>query len=738
MKGKKDAHELVFGIDDPLENPNDDCLDRSLFAKRIFETIKGTPLYTNTTIGIHGAWGSGKTTTMNFLRFYCKKAGHPVALYNPWQFYERKEAWEGFISSIDKGIAEWQGKKIGNLKRKCFLKKASEKVRELTAATEVGKIAGSLILAPLEGLLEQTKQRVQKELNKALNDKRLFIFIDDLDRSEPDILYELLMLLNEIVNFKRCIYIIGLDVNVASQIIKRKTGNEGGNDFLDKIINWQFQLPIPTDFEWQELLDKETNNLNDNIQKNSLQLIFPYLPRNPRKFKHFLRYINALHKSFLNRFDIDELNWKLLYLAQLLKIEFPEVFDKIITTKELMDGIPSNFFMPEEESAKTLKWADEISKDVAKNKKERLSTLWQGLRESVGFIDQEELKKHLLVVENHELLTWKEYNAFKKTLLLLADNETRKKIDTFVKEATKSKQIERVREFIKMLFVDRDKILSRVADAPDQEEMEQLLNDVKDIMRICFQLLSIDNIFTGYNPVFNAEIFKMWYENIVKWAHFRNPKEIYKEIRESEAELMKKLASKMASQASIILETFRFKEPFDHIKSFETTNEEVKEILEKALVEQIINRFKCKDGILELWTGKCRYRAEKRILFCMNSLFHNKIVFNQLISIASEASVSRNIHENFCEYVRMLFYAAKDHISDINKDEIIELLNEREFTDIIWKAVTSRHLNLRYIGSLEEKRKFIIKDILKDEKAFPTPEWWERELNDAQDRKCES
>lgn len=731
MKGKKDAHELVFGTDDPLENPNDDCFDRSVFAKRIFETIEGTPLYTNMTIGIHGAWGSGKTTTMNFLRFYCKEAGHPVALYNPWQFYERKEAWEGFISSIDKGIAEWQGKRIGNLKRKYFVKKASEKVRELSATTTVGRVAGSLILAPLEGLLEQTKQRVQDELNKALKDKRLFIFIDDLDRAEPDILYELLMLLNEIVNFKRCVYIIGLDVDAASQIIKTKTGIECGKDFLNKIINWPFNLPVPTEFEWQELLDKEIKNLDKNVKKDALQVIFPYLPRNPRKFKHFLRYISALHKSFLNRFDDYELNWKLLYVAQLLKKEFTEVFDRIINKKELLEEVSSNFLiLQEEKNHESSQWITEILKDVDNDQKGRLSMLCEGLRESASFILPEELKKHLLVAENPELFTQKEYNEFKKELLLLSDREKLQRLCGFIKKANKNKQIERVREFIKKLFINRDTLLSQAAETVAQDEMKPPLKEVKDIIRLGSLLLDIDEIFKGRNPFFNTEVFKVWYESVFCWAHFRNPKEIYSEIRQLEVELIKKLALKMTSQASGLLEILKFDDPFNNKESFKITYEEIKEILEKALVEQIIDKFKQKDGIKELLRGKRTCRAEKHILFCINPLFHNKAVYKQLRDIVQEIQKNPNIHENFYEYVYTLFYAAINHLDYTNKDAVIELLKEKEFIDIVWRSVLLRRMNLRAIGSLEEKRKIIIRDLLKNENAFPVPQWWEEQLRE--------
>ena len=756
MKGKNDIKELGTGIDDPLENPAEDCLDRSAFAKRIFEITEGTPLSTNMTIGIHGAWGSGKTTTMNFLRFYCKEAGHPVALYTPWQFHDKKEAWKGFVSSIDKGIAKWQGKKIGSLKKQNIFKRCLQKIRKIipiaresntiingftdseytgAAITAIGKVVDTLILAPLEGLLEQTKQKVQDELNKVLKDKRLFIFIDDLDRADPDILYDHLMLLNEIVNLNRCVYVIGLDVEVASQVLKNKIGLIDSKEFLEKIINWSFSLPLPTDFEWQELLDKEIENLDKNVKRDALCSIFSYLPKNPRKFKHFLRYISALHKSFLNRFADHELNWKLLYLAQLIRIEFSEVLEKIINKKEILEHISfGSLSLNEDKNSNLTQWLAEISKDVEENKKDRLTMLCKEVIKSVGITDPEELKNHFLVIESPELFTWKEYNTFKKELLSLSDTEITRKITDFIKRASKDKQIERIREFIKMLFRERDKLLSQVADAIDQEEMNLILNDAKDIMRICFLLLDINDIFEKHNPIFNPEIFKTWYGNIVEWAHFKNPKETYIEIRQQEIALAKKLTLKMAPQASLILETLQFDDPQDRRKSFEITHNEIKETFEKAVVEQILDRFRRSNGIKELMEGSRPYRAEKRLLFHVNSLFLNEAVYNRLREIVKEVSKNHYIHENFYEYVYTLFYATTNHLDYTDKEEVIKLLKEKEFITIIWNAVISRRMNLRAIGSLEKKRKIIIVDLLKDENAFPVPEWWEKELRDAKDR----
>lgn len=747
---KKKHIKLLTGIDAPLENPADDCLDRSTFARRIFKIIEGTPEAINMRVGIHGSWGSGKTTTMNFLKWYCREAGHPVVEYNPWQFHERQEAWKGFVSNIDKGIAIWQGKKLGSFKRKKTAKEISKKAREIGEITTVGKIIGSLILAPLEGLLEQTKQNVQKELNKILKDKRLFIFIDDLDRAEPNVLYDLLMLLNEIVDLNRCVYFIGLDVDVASQVISGKIGFEDSKEFLDKIINWPFTLPEPTDLEWQELLDNEIEKLDENVKKDALKAIFPQLPRNPRKFKHFLRFISGLHKSFLSRFDDNELDWKILYLAQLLRMEFPQVFDWVVSSKEAMEDLATGVILDgmkdnrrSTQKDETPKWIQKLngfSQNIDEFKKARLHTLYKGLRESGGFISAEQLKNHLLVVEVPELFTWKEYHSLMKKLLSQKNEEISKDLSNLLKAAKKAKEVERVREFVKMLVRERDSLLTNIADMSDQQEMQIKLKDVKSIMRICSILLDIPEIFHGNNPIFNKEVFKEWYEEIAKWAYFKRKdgkKDIYTEVRELEAKLAKKLAAKIVSQASEILEALRSssfeRDFFDDKKTFQEAHKEVKKILEKALSDQIVDRFKRVDGIKELW-GKDRYIPEKHLLFHKHPLFHNRDIYDRLKEISKESPDSLEIQKNFLEYVRMLFYAATEYVDWAEQEKARELLREKELMDIIWQAVISRPMNRRMVGSLERERIKIIKDIFQDKGALPVPHWWIELVSDVEDK----
>ena len=118
------------GVDDPLIDPAADCLDRRQFAENIFKLLDGTPVETRLRIGIFGAWGSGKTTVMNFIKHQCKEEGHPVAVFSPWQFNSREEAQEGFISSLYKGLASRDKTLFRNFRNKQFIKKYLECVVE--------------------------------------------------------------------------------------------------------------------------------------------------------------------------------------------------------------------------------------------------------------------------------------------------------------------------------------------------------------------------------------------------------------------------------------------------------------------------------------------------------------------------------------------------------------------------------------------------------------------------------
>lgn len=92
--------------------------------------------------------------------------------------------------------------------KKTSCKKTAERAKKLAKSdpTGIAPLIAALVLDPLATSLEENKKSIQALLNKKLSDQRLYIFVDDLDRANPEALYGLLMFLNEVVDLNRCVF----------------------------------------------------------------------------------------------------------------------------------------------------------------------------------------------------------------------------------------------------------------------------------------------------------------------------------------------------------------------------------------------------------------------------------------------------------------------------------------------------------------------------------------------------
>ena len=261
-------NDLPHGVDNPLVYPEEDRLDRKRFAERVFSLTKKSD--THLRVGILGSWGSGKTTVLNFIKHQCEKENCPVAFFHPWQFNSREDARTGFVSSLKNGLDLWGKPTFWTFKKKRTFKNIV-KILLTIVGLKYGfaKVINNLIFTSQKNQLAESKRNINKALKKILGDeKRFYIFIDDLDRSEPTIVYDMLMLLNEIIDLDQCTYIIGLDVKTISEVLRKRLGHTNSKDFIDKIINYRFELPIPSSFDWEGLLNKECESIKSpSIQK---------------------------------------------------------------------------------------------------------------------------------------------------------------------------------------------------------------------------------------------------------------------------------------------------------------------------------------------------------------------------------------------------------------------------------------------------------------------------------------
>ena len=124
----------------------------------------------------------------------------------------------------------------------------------VSAETNFGDVADALkgdgsigndkntIYYHVTGFLEKALQ----DLRKQDADYRIVIFIDDLDRCDPEKALEVLESIKSFFDIEGIIYVIGMDSETINSLIKKKYGEEyaiKGLDYLQKIVQLPFQIP---------------------------------------------------------------------------------------------------------------------------------------------------------------------------------------------------------------------------------------------------------------------------------------------------------------------------------------------------------------------------------------------------------------------------------------------------------------------------------------------------------------
>lgn len=250
----------------PVFKENEDLLGYYPFAEKIKNIIQGyasnpEPL----TIGIYGKWGSGKTSLLNFIERHIelfdkeKEDKRYIKMhYNPWTYQNKEEMLLDFFDILGRKLTYGKTdnlKKAGKLITKYgkYLKSI-----KLSASGGIPKVFNAGVsIEPYEILkvlgedlegknvsLEDVKDSINQELQKS--DKKIIIFIDDVDRLDKEELFTLFKIIKTIGDFKNLVFIICMDDDYVAKAIHSRYGKnvQSGREFLEKIINVPLELPL--------------------------------------------------------------------------------------------------------------------------------------------------------------------------------------------------------------------------------------------------------------------------------------------------------------------------------------------------------------------------------------------------------------------------------------------------------------------------------------------------------------
>jgi len=286
--------ELKPDTDRPLENATDDKYGFSAIASKLASGVAAAVGGDGIVIGIEGPWGSGKTTLLNLLEKELKRqnAEHfHVVKIAPWMSGDQTNLVDALLSPIaeilerakkeksrfwsrDKGrdLAEMMSRysiRTGRLLAP-IARFAGNFIPGASIAAEAIDV-GSGVLSNFgrEATLTDLKARIATALSEG--ETNFVVIIDDLDRLDPSQVVEVVRLVRSVADFPKIAYILCYDRSVLSHALQNGLGVPNGDEFLQKIVQLTFAIPLPEPFDLRADFLQEARAIYEKVNSRDIE-----------------------------------------------------------------------------------------------------------------------------------------------------------------------------------------------------------------------------------------------------------------------------------------------------------------------------------------------------------------------------------------------------------------------------------------------------------------------------------
>jgi len=337
--------------DYPIENMEEDKLRRFPLAKKVAELIASFEGKESFVIGIEGVWGSGKTSFINLTLNQIKNEPKLILVnFNPWNFTGQNELIEDFFSTLISKIKPFITDKDKLRKLSSIVSKLTKK-SEVSISPEVSAFWGAVNfkandLFKLKGdekTLEEERRDIDN-LFKQLN-KKVVIVIDDIDRLDKEETRLIMKLVKMTANFPNTVFVLCYD----REKVAEKLNSEGsGEEYLKKIIQVSFTLPMPDEQGLQKILFGDLDEtikgvygqvkLEGNDEKRWGDLQYQGFQRPFRTVRDVKRYISSLRLnwSIVEKEDVNQIDFMAI---ELIRVFAPTLYSGIAGNPNLFTGL---------------------------------------------------------------------------------------------------------------------------------------------------------------------------------------------------------------------------------------------------------------------------------------------------------------------------------------------------------------------------------------------------------------
>lgn len=379
-----------IGAEAPIRKTSEDRLRRTDFAGRIATVLSELSLREGRVFAIRGGWGFGKSSLKNLIaeRLDAKK-GADWLDFNPWQWGDADSITRARFNQIADRLGSEHSKsaltRAEALRRYgAILTGSGASIKEyggsvplistvltnasvVAVASAIGfnlptaaKIAAALavvaVVAPMFGRVlaffgddraKDSLDKIREGLEKRLRDldRPLVVFVDDIDRLEPDQIRMFLRQVKANANLPNIIFVLLFQPSIVERALD-PVADGHGRAFLEKIVQSSFDLPaVPASMVHQlfyqelgELVGAYATTENGFSQTRwgnaSIGCIQPLL-RNLRDARRMISSI-AVHLPLHVDADVFEVNIVDFILLESLRVFEPAVHAALFSEKRLL------------------------------------------------------------------------------------------------------------------------------------------------------------------------------------------------------------------------------------------------------------------------------------------------------------------------------------------------------------------------------------------------------------------
>jgi len=268
----------------------------------------------------------GKTSFFNLIKSNLSSDDHIIIDFNSWNSSSPKAIIQDFFDSLQEELRPY----YSSLAQQIV--KYSDKLAALNDNSLTQSIKATAGILAGDNSISSFHSEINKKLKKI--DKKIIIFIDDLDRLDKHEILEVMRLIRNTANFYNTIFLVAYDRDYVLKAIS-EFNPHNFQSFLEKIFQLEINLPY---FNSNVFKDKLAQNLKellpDYLYPTVEETLFGQPYRNEidiTKWISSIRDVTRLSNSISVTMQglQGEVYFKDFLYLQLLRLKYPSIYEEI-------------------------------------------------------------------------------------------------------------------------------------------------------------------------------------------------------------------------------------------------------------------------------------------------------------------------------------------------------------------------------------------------------------------------